>query len=227
MKPKNSIFPFLSFLLVLPLFAHASIQITNVMYDLPGADEGREWIEITNTGASAVDVSDYKFLEGGVKHKLVIVQGGAELAPGAKATIASNPVQFLSEHSGFAGALIKSSFSLSNTGETLTILNAEGGVEHSLTYAAPKKEPAPKESSTKSAISQKVEEAASPATQEVTSDEGRVSGHSPKENLPLFSYILGLIATIVLGVVAVTFVRTKEPQEATKSLADEFEITEL
>jgi len=91
------------------------------MYDLPGADNGQEWIEITNNGDELVDLADWKFFEGGVNHKLTLLTGRSELAPGERAVIAEDAHAFLLALPDFSGTLFDSSFSLSNTGELLVI----------------------------------------------------------------------------------------------------------
>src|SRR3989344_4319339 len=50
-------------LLALPASVAASVQITELMYDLEGADNGFEWVEITNTGSTAVDVGKWRLFE--------------------------------------------------------------------------------------------------------------------------------------------------------------------
>ena len=42
-------------LVILPVVSHAQVYINEIMYDLPGTDSGREWIEIYNAGSDAVD----------------------------------------------------------------------------------------------------------------------------------------------------------------------------
>lgn len=101
------------------------IIINEIMYDLSGTDTDREWIEIYNTGISSVDLSNWRFKEGGTNHTLIQYQGGLSLASGDYAVIVDNPSVFLNDHSGFSGIIIDSSFSLSNTGETLTILEGD------------------------------------------------------------------------------------------------------
>ena len=48
--------------------AHASVTINEIMYDLEGADTGREWVEVHNSGSEAVDLLKWKFVEGGTNH---------------------------------------------------------------------------------------------------------------------------------------------------------------
>lgn len=125
-------------LLFLPLTTLASIRISEVMYDASGSDAGHEWIEITNTGDSLIDLSAYKVFEGGVNHKMTVVQGSATLPPHTAAVIADNPQKFLSDWAGFTGTLFDSTFTsgLSNTGETLVIRRGDLTNEDTLTYSS-------------------------------------------------------------------------------------------
>jgi hypothetical protein len=108
----------------LPAFAYAAPAITEIMYDLEGTDSGREWIEICNQDA-AVNIDGWKLFENGTNHGLTQVQGDSTLASNGCAVIADNATTFLSDHTGFSGILLDSSFSLSNTGETLILRNAD------------------------------------------------------------------------------------------------------
>ena len=107
--------------LVVPAWASASVQITEIMYDAPGSDSGHEWVEVTNTGSTTEDIAGYKFFEGGVHHALAIVAGTTTLVAGGSAVIANDPSAFLIGFPAYAGALFKSSFSLNNTGETVSL----------------------------------------------------------------------------------------------------------
>ncbi len=103
------------------------------MYDVPGADTGREWIEIQNTGSTAVTVSGWKLFEGGVNHKILAVKNST-LAPGAYGVIADTPEKFSADWPGFSGTLFESSFSLKNTGESLVVRDASSTDIASITY---------------------------------------------------------------------------------------------
>lgn len=107
------------FLVPLPVFG--ALEITEIMYDAEGSDPEHEWIEITNTGKSAVDLSQFRFFEGGVNHKLKIVQGSAIVQASTSAIIAENAESFKDDWPKYAGTLFDSAFSLSNTGESLAL----------------------------------------------------------------------------------------------------------
>jgi hypothetical protein len=117
-------FLFLFIFLLLPFLTHA-IVINEIMYDLDGADSGREWIEIFNNSNESVNLENWRFYEAETNHKLKLFLGEVVLIPGAYLIIADNPGKFLLDWPAFIGTIFDSTFSLSNTGETLIIRNGE------------------------------------------------------------------------------------------------------
>src|SRR3569623_180569 len=122
--------------LLLPSFVFAQVKITEVMYDASGADSGREWIEVANTGSENVDIGKYKLFENGTNHSLTLSAGSSSLAPNSAAVIAADAQKFLSDYPGFSGSLFDSAFSLSNTGEPLVLKNASSSALDTVSYAA-------------------------------------------------------------------------------------------
>lgn len=118
----------------LPARVFAAVQITEIMYDVSGTDTGREWVEITNLGTSAVDVGGFKFFEANTNHGLTVSQGSPVLQPQSSAIIVEDQAKFLADWPSFHGPILKSSFSLSNTGETIEIKDATLVVQDSATY---------------------------------------------------------------------------------------------
>jgi hypothetical protein len=100
--------------LAFPSVTHAQILFTEIMYDVPGADTGHEWVEIQNRGSSSINLTDksVRLVVGTEKHLIKPYQGGATLAAASVGIIASNPTTFLADHPSFKGQLYKSSFSL-------------------------------------------------------------------------------------------------------------------
>ena len=87
---------FLTLLLGQSVFA--DIVINEVMYNLKtDSDDGREWVEITNTGSSAVAIatSTWRFFENNKNHELSLFQGSASIEVGGFAIIADDPQKFL------------------------------------------------------------------------------------------------------------------------------------
>lgn len=111
--------------LCLPSTVLGALVITEVMYDVPGTDTGREWIEVQNIGAEPVDLSAWKLFEANVAHKIAAV-GPAIIPAGSFAVIADVPDKFIADTSGFSGLLFDSAFSLSGTGEPLSLRDPAG-----------------------------------------------------------------------------------------------------
>jgi len=130
---------FLALSLLLPAIVHAQVVFTEIMYDLEGSDSGREWVEVTNNGG-AVDVSSWKFFENGTNHFITLIQGDASIETSEFFVIADNPEKFLIDWPEFSGTLFDSSFSLKNTGETISLKNDElveiDSVDYSPTWGA-------------------------------------------------------------------------------------------
>lgn len=104
-----------------PVYVQASVFINEVMYDISGADNGREWIEIINDGEQEVDISGWKLFEADTNHGLTLITGNVVLLPYSYAVIAANAEKFIIDFPSFSGTLFDSSFSLNNTGETLVL----------------------------------------------------------------------------------------------------------
>ncbi len=116
-----------------PFTAHAAVVISEIMYDLPGSDENREWIELYNNGVEIVDLEDWRFFEGGVNHK-ILPRHALSLMPNSYVVIVRHVDGFKTDWPLYDGALFVSSFSLNNTGENLTIKNANLETIFSLAY---------------------------------------------------------------------------------------------
>jgi hypothetical protein len=100
------------------------------MYDLKGgSDDGREWIEVYNAGSEAVDLSNYKFFEADTNHKLTLVQGDKNLAAQGYAIIVSDPTKFKTDWPNNFSTIFDSTFSLSNTGESLALTDGDSVVD--------------------------------------------------------------------------------------------------
>ncbi len=132
-------YSFLLTFLLIPRLAVARVEITEIMYDLIGADAGREWIEVYNATGEDVDLSTYRFLENNVNHRISIynpnnLDKNNILPAGVYAVIADGPVKFLVDHPGYSGLLFNSSFSLRDGGEELSIVNPDGEIDFSVHY---------------------------------------------------------------------------------------------
>jgi hypothetical protein len=120
-------------LMMMPTLISAQVVITEIMYDLQeGSDSGREWIEVYNSGEATVDLSKWKLVESGKNHKISKVRG--VLDAGTYAIIADNSTKFADDHPEYVGALFDSAFSLSNDGETLSLVASGDMLSDELRY---------------------------------------------------------------------------------------------
>lgn len=109
---------FIAILLIYPVFnLQAVTYISEIMYDPVGTDSKREWIEVYSDDYS--DISNIKLRENETSHILKLYQEGDSVN---YFVIADNPEEFLKDNTGFSGYLYDSAFSLSNSGELISIL---------------------------------------------------------------------------------------------------------
>ena len=122
-------------------FVHAadlSLGITEIMYDAEGGDDGKEFVEVVNTGSRAIDMTSVKFFERNDRPdrpgaSLVRGQGGVVLQPGEVAVIVAKPDLFL-QHYSFDGIVLDTrNFALLNAGATVS-LELDGHLLHSIAY---------------------------------------------------------------------------------------------
>lgn len=122
----------LIFLLLFSLESYADLSITEIMYDQEGGDEGREWIEIYNNG-DPLDITKWYLLEADSYHGLhsedPILGSGEYAVIVQDLSISTNDIPS-------AVKKIKSSFSLSNTGERLVLANADRDSIDSVEYSS-------------------------------------------------------------------------------------------
>jgi hypothetical protein len=121
-----------------PLVMTASVRISEIMYDLPGADAGREWVEIHNSGSTAVDLAGWKFFDGS-NHTLNDPpknggRGSLVMPAGSFAILASDAEIFISEYPSYTGTVIDTVMSLNNTAGTLKLIHKEGNEIDSVSY---------------------------------------------------------------------------------------------
>src|SRR3990167_1227693 len=123
---------------VFPFLAKASVYISEIMYDLEGSDDKKEWIEIYNNTAGEINLKDWRFYDGsnhilneppanGGRGSLILpAYSYAILSSDATTTVANYPV--------YSGAVIDTVMSLVNTSETLKIIDASGSIIDTVSY---------------------------------------------------------------------------------------------
>ena len=114
------------------------VIINEIVYDLKGADDKHEWVEIYNASPGDKDITGWKFNDGS-NHLLNAPpknggQGMMIIPSGGYAVFADDAVVFLADHPGFSGTVIDSAFSLKNTEATLILLDKDGVSIDSVSY---------------------------------------------------------------------------------------------
>lgn len=121
-----------------PFFTEASVIINEAMYDLEGADDDREWVELYNDSDSQKNLSGWKFNDSSnhVLNEPPKNGGKGSLVLPAKgyAVLADNAEKFLSEHQGYGGTLIDTVMSLNNTAGVLQLIDDGGNPVDSFSY---------------------------------------------------------------------------------------------
>ncbi len=98
---------------------------------------GFEWVEIYNRGESSIDVTAYKFWEGGVNHSFEVKQGSVLLGPKEFALIVQDDVKFKQQYPLVTSTILDSSWgSLNESGEEIGLKDAQGNSLEQFTYIA-------------------------------------------------------------------------------------------
>lgn len=106
----------------------ADIVINEIHYDPEPNTEPVEFIELHNTGASAVDLAGWQFTDG----VAFVFPGGTSIPAGGYLVISENPVEFQTKFG--STALGPWTGSLSNEGEKIELKNPQGIVEDEVDY---------------------------------------------------------------------------------------------
>lgn len=137
------LFALLSFFILLPYRVFAGLIINEIMYDLEGTDDKREWIELFNDSETEADLTDIKFNDGS-NHTLNVPpknggQGSIKIPAKDYVILSGDATTFLSEHSGFSGSVIDTVMSLGQQKDqlyTLSILRSDNEILDSVSYSS-------------------------------------------------------------------------------------------
>ncbi len=113
----------------------SAMKINEIMYDIAGTDTGREWIEIYNDSDETVDFSNWKILENLVNHTVKFISGSETIPSKSYFIVADNSQTFLMDNPNFSGTLFDSVFSLTNTGESIALVDPSGNKIDEVVYS--------------------------------------------------------------------------------------------
>lgn len=97
-----------------------ALQITEVMYNPEGRDQGREWVEVYNDESRTVDPAALRFFDGR-RHRV----SGEALPAGEYAVLVPQPEQFRADHPEESVRLWDTVMSIRNQGELIRVINSE------------------------------------------------------------------------------------------------------
>ena len=110
----------------------SSLRITEVMYN-PAAPDAVEFIELQNVGVTSINLLGARFASGSPVDEFIF--GDETLAPGEFIVVTSDTAAFALQYgSGIRLAGQWPGGNLSNGGERITLLNAQGNPIHDFTY---------------------------------------------------------------------------------------------
>lgn len=111
--------------------ASAAILLTEIHYNGPSAGtDPDEFLELSNNGSAAVDMAGWAF-GAGITYSFL---PGFSLASGQSLVLARSEALFRSVFTDFSDQLLTFSGALSNSGETLSLLDAAGAALWSVSY---------------------------------------------------------------------------------------------
>ncbi len=113
----------------------SALIISEIEFDPAGSDTDREWIEIFNDTNASVDLTTYKFFEANTNHGIDILSGDKNVASGEYVVLVQDLDKWKADFPSYTGKIFKSSFSLSNTGELLSLKDSGGNVLNTVTYS--------------------------------------------------------------------------------------------
>jgi hypothetical protein len=116
------------------------LRVVELMYNPPGSSEDGEFVEIVNTGPTAVSLVGVHFAQTdgqGIDYEFLADDVITSLAAGERIVVAKNREAFVASTPNVANILLADreyTGSLDNAGEQITLLDADGGAIQQFTY---------------------------------------------------------------------------------------------
>jgi hypothetical protein len=112
-------------LMVLRRMDCTGVVISEVYYDAPGSDTGREFVELRNTGDCDCDLSGFRLVDGALSSSPFVFPGGSVIPPSGVWAVGQSADGFFRLF-GFYPAFSPFSFTLNNSGEAVFLEFADG-----------------------------------------------------------------------------------------------------
>jgi len=125
------IFLILAAFFVLPKISSAAgLTVNEIMYDLAGADDKHEWVELYNGGATDIDLANWKFNDGS-NHKLNPPpdngsRGSLVLPAGGYLLLADDAATLAADLPDYSGTIIDTVMDLNNVADSIKTINPDG-----------------------------------------------------------------------------------------------------
>ncbi|MGB7002489.1 MAG: PEGA domain-containing protein [Halobacteriota archaeon] len=112
------------------------VKINEIMYNLPGLDRNREWIELFNGAPEAINITGWTLFEYSTNsyNEFTRGQGSMVIPAGGYAIVTADATTFLNEHPACNCTVIESGFWLSNTGESIALKDASSAIIDEVSY---------------------------------------------------------------------------------------------
>ncbi len=112
------------------------VKINEIMYNLPGLDRNREWIELFNGGPEDINITGWKLFGYSTHsyHPFTLGRGSMVIPSGGYAIVAADATTFLNEHPACNCTVIESGFWLSNIGDSITLKDASSAIIDAVSY---------------------------------------------------------------------------------------------
>ena len=121
-----------------PFWANASVYISEIMYDIDGSDDKKEWVEIYNDNTGEINLKDWRFYDGSnhILNEPPVNGGrGSLILPAySYAILSSDATTTVVNYPAYSGTVIDTVMSLGNTSETLKIIDASGAIIDTVSY---------------------------------------------------------------------------------------------
>lgn len=126
---------------IMPKIAKAQVVINEIMYDLSGADDKHEWVELYNAGGLPIDLTGWKINDGDneTNHALNAPpknsgRGSLILPAGSYLLLADDAATLITDLQNYSGPVIDTVLGLLNTTAILKLIDQDGAEMMAVAY---------------------------------------------------------------------------------------------